>query len=469
MSNAFDQQNDPTPYINSVPGLSKPDPSPTAPSYTEQRLDLAQKQGGIEDKAISSIESAQAQRKALEGRRTPVPADPKLSNIPEPPKQDFTDPIKAFQNPAVVIATLGSLFSRAPMTAALNAGGAAMEAYHKGEAETFAMKREEWKEASEKAREQNQKELELYNAQWKKHGAAVADKMAEMQAIAAGVKDEVMIAGLKTGQLERIDKILEAREKANDKLEEIHAKENAIDPGVVENNAQLISSGAMPPVTGYGLRSKGGAATMARVYDINPNYRAEDYYASKAAKIVESTAEGRANSAALTAITKQKAAVDSYEGLARKNGEVLLGLADKVDRTGIPVIEKWLRAGMKATGDPDVSKFDTQIQIYRAEVARILTNPNLTGVLTDSSRHEAEGFLQGGISSEQLKAVVNLLNGDFDRRKQSIQTEIDNIKGQLHGKPAVQSGPTKVNTPAEAQALPPGTHYVTPDGQEFTR
>ena len=85
-----------------------------------------------------------------------------------PPKQDFTDPIKVFQNPAVVIATLGSIFSRAPLTAALNAGGAAMEAYHKGEAEKFALKRDEWKENLQLALEKNKIVLEKYNAAWKK-------------------------------------------------------------------------------------------------------------------------------------------------------------------------------------------------------------------------------------------------------------------------------------------------------------
>ena len=222
---------DSSPFQKANPQLftppAAPNPAPTAKNgnpgvdYTNQRMELATKASGIEDEEITKIREMRSKWQSMASRHTPIPRDPNFQPIPKAPVQDFTDPLKVFQNPAVVLATLGSLFSRAPLTAALDAGGAAMEAYHKGEAEKFTLKRDEWKEAVEASKAQNEIELQKYNAAWKKSDAAVKDKLAEMQAIAAGVKDEVMIAGIKTGQLDRIDKIfLDARQKATDKLEE---------------------------------------------------------------------------------------------------------------------------------------------------------------------------------------------------------------------------------------------------------
>ena len=221
MSNAFDQQNDPTPYINSVPTLSKPEPVAPKTDYADKRMKLEEERTkSVSEPEIQNLQSMQQRLEALSHKKTPVPADPKFTEPPAAPKQDFTDPIKAFQNPAVFIATLGSLFSRAPMTAALNAGGAAMEAYHKGEAEEFLQKREEWKQNLEVALEKNKIALEKYNVAWRKSDAAVKDKQAEMLAIASGEKMETMIAAIKGGHYDKVDGILEGLEKAQQKSED---------------------------------------------------------------------------------------------------------------------------------------------------------------------------------------------------------------------------------------------------------
>lgn len=437
MPDPFTQQNDPTPYINSIPGLVKPSPAPAEPppdtkpeDYTKKRLELANDSKKVGDEEIAHLTALQEKYENLVSRHTPLPHDPQLTSAPKPPKFDYTDPIKAFQNPAVLIATLGSLFSRAPMTAALNAGAAAMTAYHKGEAEVFTQKREEWKEALDAAMRNNQIELDKYNVAWKKSDAAVKDKMAELAAVAAGQKNETVIAAIRTGQIDKIDGIYEGLQKAQDKLKEIQARTKSVDLANAESTATLIGEYKLPPLTGWAARSEYGQTVNKLIQERYPDYNAQDYYAGLARKRVEATAEPMANRAALTALTKQKAAIDSYESLAKKNGAVLVQLAEKVDNTGLPVIERWLRAGQQATGDPDVAKFNAQIQIYRAEVARILSNPSLTGVLTDHARTEAEGFLQGGASSGQIRAVVELFNQDFERRSQSINEELDSLRGK---------------------------------------
>jgi hypothetical protein len=142
----------------------------------------------------------------------------------------------------------------------------------------------------------------------------------------------------------------------------------------------------------------------------------------------------KADSASLSKLTQSYDAVTAFEKTAIRNGDRLLQLADKVDVTGVPVLEKWIRAGRQATGDPDVAMLNAQMQVYRTEAARILTNPNLTGQLTDSARHEVEGFLSGGASAKQIRDVVGLLKSDFENRKITLEDQIRAIRNRMRGR-----------------------------------
>lgn len=145
-------------------------------------------------------------------------------------------------------------------------------------------------------------------------------------------------------------------------------------------------------------------------------------------------------------------AVTAFSKNAKQNGDKLLDLADKIDTTGIPAIERWIRGGRRATGDADVSAFDAQMQIYRTEAAKVLTNPNLTGQLTDSARHEVADFLSGNSSAEAIHHVVDLLTGDFGRREQTLRDQMGEVQGLMKDTgttPAVAPGAK----PAAAKAV----------------
>jgi hypothetical protein len=417
MSNAFDQQNDPTPYINSVPGLSKADPPPAQPSYTEQRLDLAKKESDVDDKTIASLESARDRRRALEGRRTPLPADPKLTNIPDAPKFDYSDPIKAFQNPAVIIATLGSLFSRAPMTAALNAGAAAMTAYHKGEAEVFAEKREEWKQAAEKAREQNQKELELYNAQWKKHDAAVSDKMAQMQAIAASVKDEVMIAGIKTGQLDRIDKILEAREKANDKLKEIDKRfktsGGTFDQQTMDIMADQYLAGDKSVFQNLGRGIQGSANIQALRQTVANKMRE---YGISGAEQATKIAEMAGLTAGERTLGTRTANIEMAVNEAYNMLPLALSASENVPRGKWTDLNKLIQAGATHSSDPAMANF---LAAHNAVINTYARAISPSGVPTVTDKEHAREIFTTATGPAAYKAVLDQIAREMEAARRS--------------------------------------------------
>jgi hypothetical protein len=125
-------------------------------------------------------------------------------------------------------------------------------------------------------------------------------------------------------------------------------------------------------------------------------------------------------------------AVTSFENNTLQQGKVLVGLAKKVDATGVPVVERWIRAGRQAiAGDADVAEFNAQLHLFGNEAAKILTNPNLTGVLTDSARREVADFLPGSASSAQIERVVSRLENDFEIRRKSIESQVDTITKRM--------------------------------------
>lgn len=180
--------------------------------------------------------------------------------------------------------------------------------------------------------------------------------------------------------------------------------------------------------------------------------------------VVSGRAGFKADTGSLNKLTPMYDAVVAFEKTAVRNGDRLIELADKVDASGVPVIEKWIRAGRQATGDADVSKFNAQLQIYRTEAAKILTNPNLSGQLTDSARHEIEGFMQPGASAKQIKEVVNLLKNDFENRKVTLEDQIGSIRARMRGRvspggeqpapAAAPSGKTVIKFDAQGNQIP---------------
>lgn len=219
------------------------------------------------------------------------------------------------------------------------------------------------------------------------------------------------------------------------------------------------------------LRSQGRSpATLAtqKFMEENPDATPEQIanFALKAQSNV------KADQSALTKLVGQQAAVSAYEQTAANNGKILVSLADKVDQTGVPVFERWTRAGKKAVaGDTDVSAFDTQMFLWRAEVAKILTNPNITGVLTDTARQEAEAFLGNQASAAQVKRVVSLVNADFKRREGSINNEISTIQNRIQtgdysikGAAGTKEDPIPITTEEDYAKVPSGQYIMTPEG-----
>ena len=139
-----------------------------------------------------------------------------------------------------------------------------------------------------------------------------------------------------------------------------------------------------------------------------------------------------ADKKSLEKLVPMQDAVQSFEQNTLQQGKVLVDLAKKVDSTGVPVIERWIRAGRKSVaGDADVSEFNLQLRTFKNEGAKILTNPNLTGVLTVEAQRDFDGLLPEGATAEQVERVVGRMEKDFKIREKSLADQSEAISKRM--------------------------------------
>jgi hypothetical protein len=211
-------------------GLRTPGGVPTgvsAPKIPSREQQLAASKAEAEQQ-LGDVEAHQGREADLyrarlaAGRSTP--AAPNLQDVPKAPQQQFQNPIQAFQNPMVLLAVMASAFTRAPMTAALNAGAAAMKGFHDGDKQVMEQKRQEWEDKTKEALDQNKIEMERYKAAWEKSDRNVANAMAALQGEAAAFKNDQLKALIRGGYVDEISKYLESQEKAAHRIEELMLK-----------------------------------------------------------------------------------------------------------------------------------------------------------------------------------------------------------------------------------------------------
>lgn len=145
--------------------------------------------------------------------------------------------------------------------------------------------------------------------------------------------------------------------------------------------------------------------------------------------IASNKADYAADSASLTALQKQRDAVGAFEDTALKNLEVFLGAAKKIPDTGAPWLNRPLRSiNRNGLGAADIAAYDTARLTVIPEFAKILSNPTLSGQLTDTARAEVERVVSGDASLKQTLAAAEILKQDVRNRKQSYDDAIASIR-----------------------------------------
>jgi hypothetical protein len=198
-------------------------------------------------------------------------------------------------------------------------------------------------------------------------------------------------------------------------------------PDALDMAAQMFNKTGQLPALGMGAAA---AAARAKILNRAAQVAKENGTSDPATNKAIYTSM----SSALKTLTGQQQAIGAYESTAKKNLDLFEQQAKKVIDTGSPWINKPLRAiDRGALGSPDQVAYDTARQVALTEISRVVSNPNLTGVLSDSARHEMEGAMADGATLAQIYKAAGVLRQDMANRKAGNQDQINQLQMNIKG------------------------------------
>ncbi len=186
------------------------------------------------------------------------------------------------------------------------------------------------------------------------------------------------------------------------------------------------TDGTLPPM-GMG---KGGATArsliISRAAELWPSVKGSNQRVEQLAN--------KAKAASLANLQKQTTMINSYEYMANKNADIALEMSRNVDRTGVPVFNRWMLAGRNAlAGDVDVSKFNTAINGLAGEYAKIVSGSMGNTALSDAARHEAQKILNNAATQEQFEANVRLIQREMKNRTAGLEAQTQELLKSMNG------------------------------------
>jgi hypothetical protein len=214
---------------------------------------------------------------------------------------------------------------------------------------------------------------------------------------------------------------------------------------------QQIGSAATTRANGGGTSEEGIDLAATQYYQTgkmpavgnNPTLRAQ--ILQRAAQIAKDSGDtnkevvlrgqaNQANASALTTLTKNKTAVSAYERTAQANGDLALKLSDETDRTGMPVVNRWINAGRKEVeGDPSIAKFNAANESFVNEYAKVISGGMGNTPVSDSARQHAHEMLSTAMTKEQYKQVIAVLKQEMSNRMSGFDQEELSLRTNLIG------------------------------------
>ncbi len=129
---------------------------------------------------------------------------------------------------------------------------------------------------------------------------------------------------------------------------------------------------------------------------------------------------------------KQRDAVVSFENTANANLDRFLETAKGVVDSGSPLINRPLRTiGRDVLGSQNQAAFDAARLVAQNEIAKVTSNPNLTGQLSDAARKEVEAAMSPNATLGQIYSVAKVLRADMASRHEALDQQLGAIQGRI--------------------------------------
>ena len=139
---------------------------------------------------------------------------------PMPPKEQPSDPLQAFGQPALWIAAIGGLLSRNHLTSAIQSAGAVMNSIHQQDQAAAQRHYDEWKINTENALKMAKYEQDAYKAALSKKNTDVRQAEAEFRTVALAARSAGPLKALDEGGLDGAASYAEAHRKGVQRIEE---------------------------------------------------------------------------------------------------------------------------------------------------------------------------------------------------------------------------------------------------------
>jgi hypothetical protein len=148
--------------------------------------------------------------------------------------------------------------------------------------------------------------------------------------------------------------------------------------------------------------------------------------------------------------------IQAFHPAALANLKQFDALFSKIPDTGSPFFNAPVRSlDRKMFGADNVLAAQTAVAVATREIARITSNPKLTGQLSDHAREEVSNFLPQDATLKEARDVMNVLKTDLDNVEKGQRDQLGKIQYRL-------SHP--------GQAMPEGNDALTvkaPNGKTY--
>lgn len=186
---------------------------------------LLQKLGQSSDTLRSNIVPFRKRQQEIEGQISDIqpPPAPTLTPVPtQAPDPQVTDPLKAMSSPMMMMALLGGALTGAPITAALKNGEGFLKGIQAGDQEATKNHLDEFNANLKAANDANSAALEKYRAAFESKKFDMDKLTSELRSIASETGDEMTMHQIETGDIGEAFKLLDARQKNQDRLTQLH-------------------------------------------------------------------------------------------------------------------------------------------------------------------------------------------------------------------------------------------------------
>ena len=207
---------------------------------------------------------------------------------------------------------------------------------------------------------------------------------------------------------------------------------------------RYLTDGTLPPNMGRGTQ---GAKQAANIRNRSSELAKE--MGMDPSEIRFGNLTNKAAVSAISQLGRARAQILQFEKTAMANADIALAQSNKVDRTGVPLINKYLLAPVKTQlmNDPEFLKLHNATETFISEYARVMGGGYGAAQTTEGAQQRAHTLLNSAHTKEQFEALIGkngLLRQEMRNREKALNDQMDEEKRGLRGGLPQRPGATAV-------------------------